>query len=95
MGDFPIIAISSFVNVPSMADSADFDSCRRLDKNHTPVAAIASQHAGSRHWLTQFSRGLHCIMQRLGIEIEAVRPRESRAVLGEGAGEKKPIRATV
>jgi hypothetical protein len=35
--DFPIIALPSFVNVPSIADSADFDSCARLDKNHAPV----------------------------------------------------------
>src|ERR1700730_5078631 len=36
--DFPIIALSSFVGVAPIADSADFDRCGRLDKNHAPVA---------------------------------------------------------
>src|ERR1700680_1094428 len=36
--DFPKIALPSFVNVPSMANGADFDICGRLDKNHAPVA---------------------------------------------------------
>jgi hypothetical protein len=35
--DFPI-ALSSFVDVPSMANSADFDSRGRLDQDHAPVA---------------------------------------------------------
>jgi hypothetical protein len=32
------MALPSFVNVPSMANSADFDSCGCLDKNHAPIA---------------------------------------------------------
>jgi hypothetical protein len=36
--NFPIIALSSFVDIASIADSADFDRCDRLDKNHAPVA---------------------------------------------------------